>query len=157
MIEFNDITAWFGIYAGTFIFCFLSGFIPIFNAEAWLVAVSAVSPLHVAIPLIVLSSLGQMSAKILVFLAGRGGRKLPLGKYEGKIEQAREKFERWKGKNDLLIFISAFTGFPPFYIISFLAGVLEFHLLRFAVAGLAGRLLRFGVVVYSPQLLKLWL
>ncbi len=156
MIEFNDFIAGFGLYAGTFIFCFLSGFIPIFNAEAWLVAVSAISPLHVAIPLIILSALGQMSAKILVFLAGRSGRKIPAGKYKDKIEQTREKFERWRGRSDLFVFISASTGFPPFYVISFLVGVLEFGLLRFAFVGLAGRLLRFGVFVYFPQLFKIW-
>lgn len=53
-----------------------------------------------------------------------------------------------------MIFVSAFSGFPPFFAISVLAGAVSAPLRRFVVAGSLGRLLRFSAVVLFPDLLK---
>ena len=52
-----------------------------------------------------------------------------------------------------LIGISAFTGLPPFYLVSVAAPALGVPFRTFLAVGLAGRLLRFGVLVALPLLI----
>lgn len=52
-----------------------------------------------------------------------------------------------------LVFTSALTGLPPFYVVSVAAGTLGFRPGPFLLAGFAGRLLRFGAVFALPGLL----
>ena len=56
-----------------------------------------------------------------------------------------------ENKADVLILLSAAVGFPPFYVVSFVAGALKNHFAKFLVAGLVGRSIRFAAVVYFPQ------
>ena len=49
------------------------------------------------------------------------------------------------------MFVSASSGFPPFYVVSIAAGMLTFPLLPFIVFGFAGRLIRFAVAVFLPH------
>ena len=46
-----------------------------------------------------------------------------------------------------LVFLSAFTGFPPFAVLSVLAGQLRMSLTLFLALGLVGRWLRFAAVL----------
>lgn len=54
----------------------------------------------------------------------------------------------------MVLFASAFTGFPPFYLTSIASGAVRLPFSRFLVIGFAGRLLRFGALVMVPQALK---
>ena len=145
------------VYVSTFIFCFLSGFIPIFNAEAAMLAISALLPEAESaglIPVVAIAAVGQMFAKALLYLAGRGVLNLPLGRFEEKVAETQARFEKWQGKTDLMIFVSSSTGFPPFYFISIISGMLKFSLPRFIIAGTLGRFLRFGIIALFPQLIQ---
>lgn len=146
-----------GIYAGTFVICFLSGLIPVINAEIYLIAVLALagSP-ALAVTVTLLAALGQMVAKVLLFFSAQGVLSLPLGRYQAKLERARGRVERWKQKPLLVTFASASLGLPPFYVVSLLAGALEIRFWPFITVGFAGRVLRFGVVALIPLLLNAW-
>ncbi len=152
--EFEEIITKVGLYLATFLVCLVSGFLPLVNAELYLVSISAISSKSVALPVILLSTSGQMTAKSIIYLAGRGFLNLPLGKYEKKIEKVRETFAKWQNKIDLLIFMSAFLGFPPFFIVSILAGMQKLNFRRFFIFGFFGRLLRFAITFLFPQLIK---
>lgn len=144
-----------GIVATTFFLCFLSGFIPIVNAEVWLLTASATSPPGTAVPLIVASTLGQMASKVVVYFAGRGVLKLPLNeRYEAKLAEVQERMEKHRTREGLLIFTSGVTGLPPFYVVSIAAGLLKFDVVRFFALGSLGRLIRFAVLVAFPQVAK---
>jgi membrane protein YqaA with SNARE-associated domain len=146
-----------GLPLGTFVICFLSGIIPLIHAELFLLTVSALADAPPLLLLAVVSSLGQMLAKVVMYLGGRGILKLPAGRLQHRLARFRVQTERWQHRPDLFIWFSSFTGFPPFLIISVLAGTLEFPLARFCLAGWLGRLMRFALVLSFPQWLKGWL
>jgi membrane protein YqaA with SNARE-associated domain len=144
-----------GLFLSTFLVCFASGFVPLVNAEVYLLSVSAVSPPGTVTSLVVASTLGQMSSKVIVYFAGRGVLKLPLSPhYEKKLAEVRERMEKHRTREGLLIFVSALSGVPPFYVVSVVAGLLKFDVVRFFSLGSTGRLLRFTVIVAFPQLAK---
>ena len=147
----GDLVVRLGVPLATFVYCVASGFIPVVNAELFLVAVAATSP-HAALPAVaVLAAAGQMVAKSGMYLGGRGVVRLPKGKRKEDLEAIRARVERWRSK-DLLVFVSASLGLPPFFATSILAGTLGFAFPRFLVAGFLGRLLRFGLVVAVPAI-----
>jgi membrane protein YqaA with SNARE-associated domain len=145
-----------GLLAAVYAICFVSGFVPIVNCEAVLVSVSAVSPLSFSLPLTLAAVAGQMSAKVLLYLSGRGVMRLPLGRYQAKLDVVRARFERRRGSTGVFLFASAASGVPPFYVVSVLAGMVRLPLPSFLILGSLGRFVRFGVVVIAPQLVRLW-
>ncbi len=150
-----------GVLVVSFLVCFVSGFVPLVNAEAYLVSVSALCSPAMAVPLALAAALGQMSAKALLFLSGRGVVQLPLGRYsarmQARMEATRARLESHRRHTAAFLFASAFTGLPPFYFVSILAGALRLPFVTFALAGLAGRCLRFGLFIGLPQALRAWL
>jgi membrane protein YqaA with SNARE-associated domain len=138
-----------GLYGATFVICFIGGLVPIVNCEVYLaVAVTQWMTSPVQIPAIVLlASTGQMVAKLLLYLTAAGALKLPTGRYQAKLEKARDRIERWRSKPKWILFVSASLGLPPFYVISLLAGAFGIKLPAFLVIGFAGRVLRFTVIV----------
>lgn len=153
-MNFDKLIVQFGVYLSTYIACLVSGFLPLVNAEVFLVLVSAITPKSSAPLIILLATIGQMTAKATIYMAGRGSLKLPLKKYEQKMGKVIQKFEKKRMATNSFIFLSAFTGLPPFYIVSILAGVLKLKFLNFLICGFSGRLIRFSVVVLFPQLFK---
>ncbi len=145
-----------GLFFATYLVCFVSGFVPLVNTEAYLVAVSALSSPATAFPLTVAATLGQMTAKALIYCSGRGLVRVPGGRYAARIDATRALLEAHRGRAGAFTFVSAFTGLPPFYVVSFVAGTLKQRFAHFLVAGLVGRFLRFGLVVLLPQAVRLW-
>lgn len=152
-MNFEELIAKVGIYVASFVVGFVSGLVPFVNSEIYLVAISPVVARHSLLPVALLSALGQLFAKTILFYAGRGVFQIKMGKFESKIESVREKFEEWGNKADVLILFSATVGMPPFYVVSFVAGALKRLFITFFVAGLVGRSIRFVAIVYFPQLL----
>ncbi|RJP80187.1 MAG: hypothetical protein C4524_03850 [Candidatus Zixiibacteriota bacterium] len=156
-MPFQELTAQYGIYAVTFLVCLASGVVPVLNAEAYLIFASAVSPPAAILPLILLATMGQMSAKAALYTTGLGVVKLPLRNHAERMERVRRKFERWKGRTNTFVFLSALTGFPPFYTVSMLAGAIRISFNRFMVFGFVGRFLRFAACVLGPQIVAWWM
>ena len=153
-MNIDELLASYGLHLGTFIVCVISGFVPVVNAEVYLVAVSSFTSGHDVWIVVLLAALGQMVAKVVMFLGAQGLTKWPARKYEARLELVRKKFEQRKTATPVFIFISAFTGFPPFYLVSMMGGILNLNLASFCVMGFLGRFLRFGVVAFFPQVLK---
>jgi len=143
-----------GIYAGTFLFCALSGIVPLMNSELFILYLGATAN-HSQFPaLILLAAFGQMSAKVLLYYAGRGVLKLPLGRGQARIEALRIRLSKSGKAAGGVTFVSALTGLPSFYAISVIAGTLGWPFSRFLAWGTAGRILRFSVLLFLPGLLK---
>jgi membrane protein YqaA with SNARE-associated domain len=147
----------FGLYLATYVVCFVSGFVPLVNTELYLLSVSTLGTLPLAFPLTLAAALGQMTAKCLLYLAGRGVLKIPLGRYEGRLQAAHAALEGHRSRTHIFLFTSAFSGVPPFYLVSILAGSLRVRFGGFLAAGLAGRFVRFGLCVIVPQIFRLLL
>ena len=142
----------FEVWIATLGTAFLSGFVPVVNIETYLVAATALMPGAPA--LAAAAALGQMAAKTLLFLGGRGVVNVP----SRQLERARDIAARFAARGrsaPALVFTSALTGLPPFYVVSVAAGMGGLRAGPFVVAGLAGRFLRFGAVFAAPAAL-LW-
>ena len=61
-----------GFLVGSLVVGLVSGLVPVFNTEAYLLAVAAFAPSDRLLPVVVLTTLGQMIAKSLLYLAGSG-------------------------------------------------------------------------------------
>ena len=146
--------AQFGIYAGTYLYCFLSGVIPVVNAEIFLILAASMVSKPLLLPVLLLGTLGQMTAKVIIFLTGKGLFKLSYKRYEHKIKATQEKLKKWENKLDLFVFVSALTGFPPFYVTTIVLGTINYNFFRFFIVGFAGRFLRFGILMLFPQLFR---
>lgn len=144
------------LIGGTFLYCVGSAVIPVMHAEAYLIAVSALSPPSVAWGLVMAATAGQMLGKTAMYGAGRGAVRLPSERLRRRIAAASAQVEQRRSVGNALIFISSATGFPPFYIISVAAGVLRIPLVKFLVFGAAGRFVRFAAAVFLPQLIRAW-
>ncbi len=143
-----------GIYAGTFLFCALSGVIPVMNSELFMLYLGSTASRSQFPALIILAAVGQMSAKVVLYYAGRGVLKLPLGRGQAKIEALRARLSKSGKATGGVTFVSALTGLPSFYAISVIAGTLGWPLSRFLAWGVAGRILRFSVLLFLPGIVK---
>lgn len=144
-----------GLPAATYIYCLASGLIPVINAEVFLIIISsALLPRSQLLLITALATLGQMTAKCILYTGMRASFRRPPRKYEAKLAQAQEKLSHWRYGAGGFVFVSATTGFPPLYATSLMAGLLKLNFLTFLFFGLAGRFIRFGVVLLFPQLIK---
>lgn len=146
-----------GLPAATLVYCFVSGFLPVFNTEVYLVGVSAFVG-WAALPLLALmAGIGQIAAKTLVYGAGRGTLEVSLGRHEDKRERIVQRFDDHEGSTAALLFVSASVGFPPFYVVSGAAGALAVDVTVFLVSGLLGRMFRFGAILAAGSAALGWL
>jgi len=106
-------------------------------------------------PVLLLATLGQMTSKALIFLSGKGILKLLSQKrYEKKINETKEKMKKWESRIDIFVFLSALTGFLPFYVTTIVMGTVNHNFLRFFIAGFSSRIIRFGILILFPQLFR---
>lgn len=151
-VEPNAGLAW--LLFGIFIYCVGSGLVPVLNAEVFLLAVAAVVPPGAIVPAVLTASLGQMTAKSVLYYAGRGVLSIPLGKHQARLHAAGEQLNRSSLGPGGFVFVSSTTGLPPFTAVSILAGTMRLPLVLFLLTGFAGRLTRFGLLVLFPQVAK---
>ena len=138
--------------------CSASGVLPLVHAELYLASVSAVTSDGLAVPLILVGAVGQMIGKSAMYLCGRGLVQLPGGRIKRKLAEAERRFKDRRGLGGVVLFVSAATGLPPFYLVTVASGMLNVPFPRFLLLGLCGRVARFSLVVLSPHLVRhLWL
>jgi membrane protein YqaA with SNARE-associated domain len=142
---------------GTFAYCVLSGLIPFVNAELYLLAASAAAPRELAIPLVLAATAGQMTAKACMYGAGRGVVRLPGERMKRWVVEAENRARDKPVTGGGVVFLSAASGLPPFYVVSIACGVLRFRFGLFLLLGFLGRFIRFGAVVLGPQIGKILL
>jgi membrane protein YqaA with SNARE-associated domain len=140
------------VCAATFTASFLSGILPLVSIEAYLLGVAALAPACPPLLVVTVAALGQMSAKLLLYLGGRGVLRFPLPGHD-RVAAATARLARHSTSPPLVVFGSALSGLPPFYLVSVAAGILRFRVATFLVVGLAGRFLRFGAVILLPHLI----
>ena len=126
----------------------VSSLVPLVNAELLLIGFALASPAAAPL-LVVVMAAGQMVGKSILFL---GGGRLTPARLEAGL--ARWRLDgRTRRVRAPLVGISAFTGLPPFYLVSIAAPALGVSFRTFLALGLAGRLLRFGALVALPQVI----
>jgi membrane protein YqaA with SNARE-associated domain len=148
----DQLLATLGLYGGTLIVCFISGLVPLVNAELFLVGISAwivTSPAQLPL-LAIAAGVGQMSAKLILYFVGLGLFELPRGRWKAHIERARIRLDRWRRRPYLVLAVSSSVGLPPFLLVSIAAGALKIGVRTFCAIGVVGRTLRFAVILCVP-------
>jgi membrane protein YqaA with SNARE-associated domain len=150
----QELVARYGLLAAAFIYAFVSGIVPVLNTEIFLVAVAALASGARLAEVLVMASVGQMAAKTLFYLAGRGTLRIPLGRMQSKMDEWAVRLGRSKRGVDVVMFSSASWGVPPFLVVPYLAGTFRLSYWRFLLWGLLGRFLRFAAVVLVPVAIR---
>jgi membrane protein YqaA with SNARE-associated domain len=149
-----ELTRVIGYCGGSFAVGLVSGLVPALNTEAYLLMIVALAPRGVVVPAVVFVTLGQMLAKALLYLAGSGalGSRFLSARGE-RLAGLERRLASMRTGAAAVLFSSALTGIPPFYLVSVAAGSLRYSLARFLLVGGSGRLLRFAAIVALPGLL----
>ena len=137
----------------TFVFSLVGGLVPLLNVEAYRLSVSSLAPGASVWGVALAAALGQMVAKSVLYLAGRGLLRLPLrATMAGRVAATTERLRTAPGGTAAVVWASALAGIPPFYCVSVAAGALRVRFPFFFGAGLAGRFVRFAVVFAIPRM-----
>jgi membrane protein YqaA with SNARE-associated domain len=145
----------YGLYAGSALYCFVGGLVPVFNIEAYLLVLASTTDASRHWEVLTLVATGaHMAAKSLLYASGRGVSSGIPKRHQARIELVRQRLARWRYGRAGFVFVSALTGFPPFYALAILAGMLRFGFVRFLGAGSLGRFLRFAAFLLFPQLCR---
>lgn len=137
----------------TFLVSAFSGILPLVSVEACLISASVLSPGLPPLGIVLAAATGQMVAKYALFLGGRGLVRGNLGRHDARVRAVISRLRAAPRRAASLLFMSALTGMPPFYVVSVAAGAVRFPTAGFFGLGLAGRLLRFGAVFLVPKIL----
>lgn len=138
----------------TFFGCVVGAFVPVINTELLLLSMSAAAPPALVLPIIVAAAVGQMVGKSVIYAAARGALRLPAGRIAEHVNNAAAHMSSRQHISGALLFASAASGLPPFYLMSITAGLIKLSFARFLLLGTSGRLLRFAAIVLFPQVIK---
>lgn len=142
------------VWLTTFGVAVASALVPVINIEIYLLGASALAPPAMVVPLIVAGTLGQVIGKIGLFYAGTGALKLPGKRLRAALEKMNAQMQERPHVGNVLVFVSATAGLPPYYLVTLAAGAARMNLPMFLLVSLVGRLIRFTVVVMVPQLAR---
>jgi membrane protein YqaA with SNARE-associated domain len=142
-----------GLYASCFALSIMSALLPWVNCELLLLSLAALasSPCKLAC-LVLLTSMGQMAGKCVLYWAGRGSIRFQSARVSRTTASWRQRLERSAARPLTFVFVSSALGIPPFYVTTILAGAVRLQFGRFVGVGLCGRLVRFGLIVFIPHL-----
>jgi membrane protein YqaA with SNARE-associated domain len=144
---------------------FASALVPLVNIEAYLGVRGSVGGIDNVWVLGLAAGFGQMVGKVVWYYLGASSLHWGWVRRRMETPKAQARLETWRLRTHerpvlagALVFASAFSGFPPFAILSVLAGQLRMQLALFFGLGLAGRWLRFTAVLggagWLAQLLR---
>lgn len=143
---------------------FASALVPLINIEAYLGVRASLASLDSVWLLSLVAAVGQILGKLVWYYIGASA--LSWGWVRRRVEKPKNlaRLELWRRRTHdrpvlaaALVWVSAFTGFPPFAVLAVLAGQLRMSLPLFVVVGLLGRWLRFAVVLGGAAWFGEWL
>jgi membrane protein YqaA with SNARE-associated domain len=151
-MDFSVLVAEHGIYIATVVVCLIGAVFPIMNAELYMLFVSSLADPGVLVPVVLLGAAGQITGKVVMYYGGRSAPRIIPARAVAKIDAVRARLEGTVGRQSLIVFVSAVTGFPPLYVVSVVAGVMRLPLAAFVLCGFSGRVIRFAIIVSFPQM-----
>jgi membrane protein YqaA with SNARE-associated domain len=134
-----------------FVGAFLSGLIPVINAELLVAGAAAlVGPSMVPVVATV-CTVGQMISKTLLFSLARWSPSHLPKRARRVVARATEKLRKRGDAVGGTIFLSALIGFPPFYGVTLASGALRVSAPLFVSVGVAGQLIRFVTLAWGAS------
>ena len=136
----------------------LSALVPLVNIEAYLGLRGSVGGIENVWFLGFAAGFGQMVGKVVWYYLGASSLNWGWVRRRMGTPKAQARLETWRARTHerplvagALVFVSAFSGFPPFAILAVLAGQLRMQLTVFLTLGLLGRWLRFTAVLGGAE------
>lgn len=156
---------------GTFAFSLAASVFPLLNLEAYMAVVATqVGDASQARlwALAVMAGAGQALGKVPWFYAGRESMRLPWLQRKMAKPKWKASYDRWHARihgrpvmAGLIMFASAWLGFPPLAVLSVLAGAMRMNIPVFLTTMFVGRTIRFWMVLAGvdqlAELLPGWL
>jgi membrane protein YqaA with SNARE-associated domain len=140
------------LIASCFPFFMVSALVPWVNGEILMLGYAALAPSPVYLAgIAILATAGQMAGKCILYWAGRGVIPIKKGRVAEVVNAWKGRFERSSKKTWGLVFVSAASGFPPFYVMSILVGAFRLRFPLFVAIGSCGRFVHFGTIALIPQ------
>lgn len=141
------------LWTATFLLALASGLVPfVINTEVYLLGVSMLTDAS-PVAIVALATAGQMLGKFAVFQTGRGSLRIEWIQRRAASDTL-PAWARGPTRGLALLGLSAVTGVPPFYAVSFLCGALRLPVAAFLVIGTIGRVIRFTAVLVFPALFR---
>lgn len=144
--------------AGVLVLAFVSAFVPLVSIELALIAAAATgSSGRLLVAQVLAAAAGQMLGKSCFFLGGRGvlvwmrRKRADRPPRSERLTRLMTRAARQRTAAVSTVFLSAFSGLPPFALVSTLAGTWRLRLAPFFAVGLAGRSARFASVLLVPH------
>jgi membrane protein YqaA with SNARE-associated domain len=155
------VTAGAGDVLGVLGIGFVSAVVPLVNIEAYLGVRGSVGSTGSVWLLGFAAALGQMLGKLVWYYLGASSlnwrwvrRRIETPKAQARLDRWRERTHERPVVAGGLVFLSAFSGFPPFAILAVVAGQLRMQVWLFFSLGLLGRWLRFAGVLGGAEWLS---
>lgn len=170
----------FGWLCVAFGVAFSSALLPLVSVELFVIGLVASSPsMHWLIIGGVVAA-GQVTGKLIYYLAARGSIKLPklLHTRLHRERPPTARRERWRARTKRVRMwvdrvrerchrhphwmtgtygVSSILGLPPFMATTMLAGFVRMRMSMFLTAGLVGRFVRFSAIAAAPAVFTGWL
>jgi membrane protein YqaA with SNARE-associated domain len=137
----------------TLVSAVVGSLLPVSPTEPLLLALAAVAPPQLALPIAALATAGQMAGKVALYLGSRRADRALSQRNREKVQRASAGMNRSPALQSLTLMLSGATGVPPFYGVTVLSGVLHVPIGRFLLFGTIGRGARFAAIVLVPRLL----
>jgi membrane protein YqaA with SNARE-associated domain len=158
---------------------FGSALVPLISIEVFVIGLASSEPGVHWLAIGAAVAIGQITGKLLYYLAARGSIRLPAFLHD-RLHRERSpsaRRDRWQRRTKRLRMrlealrerchrhphwmtgtygVSAIVGMPPFMATTVLAGLARMRLCTFLAAGLLGRWLRFSVLAACPALFAGW-
>ncbi len=142
-----------GLYGATMVIAFVAGMFPLVSIEVFLVGLTALHPVtygQLAV-LVLIAAFGHQIAKTLCYFAGVGA--LEHGRVKPWVDRTRARIERWNKRRYTIFVLSTTVGFPPMYMIGFIARpLMNLPFIPFTVICFAGRVARYATLAVIPLL-----
>jgi membrane protein YqaA with SNARE-associated domain len=140
----DSLSATLGLYGATLAIAFIAGMFPIVSIEVFLAYTARHVEARELVVLIGIAVIGHQIAKTVTYYAGAGVFELPRGKVRKQIEAAQARIDRWNRRPRLIMFVAAVIGFPPLYLLGFIARpLMKMGIATFTVISVIGRILRY--------------
>ena len=137
----------------TLVSAVVGSLLPVSPTEPLLLALAAVAPPHLALPIAALATTGQMAGKVALYVGSRRADRVLSEAHREKVRRASASMNRSPALQSLTLMLSGATGLPPFYGVTVLSGALGVPIGRFLLFGSIGRGARFAAIVLVPRLL----
>lgn len=125
--------------------CFLAGLIPTIGTELYLIGIASLVTPVLILPLAFLGALSQTLAKLLIYFFAKQTIYCLSFKRKRQLIQLKKCYADKNRLTHSIIFISALTGLPPYYLVNIICGLFDTGWISFAILGISGMFIRFSL------------